>query len=412
MASTTQAAGTTTYSGVHNARFLQSQIALVDLSTRLKNTLSKLPRKAQANWHSALKVALAQFRKNNPGLNSLNLSKGVLNRKKFPICQAIDVALKQILIDITMQREPDIKWLLSIITNFRAYQASSIQIYQTPDGKWAAWDSQHTALAIYLIAVHGLGMDLDEVVVPCTIYSMGSRGQLRSCYISNNSYTGVQRGKKPLDQIDIVEQMIYGVQVDGVTDHEWVDWHTKWKIFASAGMFFAAEKFNNTDQTGAISRLEELGTCSEDVAKQFAIYGKYMMENQATATINRPIDTKELPLIIELLNMFEAEGIRLTEQDIENMAQHLIDKFNADFTTNGPFWNQVHQAVCNAWQNYNVSQNIPQHLWGTAPRNSKTVPVGYNFLWSQLTHTWAPQQNIQMPKRPAFTWTLNTQYLF
>ena len=106
-------------------------------------------------------------------------------------------------------------------------------------------------------------------------------------------------GKKALDIIDIVEQMIYGVECDGVTEQEWVDAHAKWQYIRDAGMFLTGEKFNDTNETGAISRLNELMDASVEVVRQFAVYGEYVIANQATARNQRPINTKEIPIIIE-----------------------------------------------------------------------------------------------------------------
>lgn len=400
------------YANQHNIRFKNTQANLVDITTRFNESVAKLSPAAKRNFYSSLKVAIANFRRNNPGVTTLNSAPLVLDRKSFSICQAIDQPLTLMCIDTTMQREPDLKWILHIITHFRPYQAQPIQVYQTTDNRWGGWDGQHTILALYLIAVHGLGMPVEEVVVPCNIYDIQSRGQLRGVFISNNTHTGKQRGKKSLDLIDIVEQMIYGVQVDGISDPEWVCWYQKWKSLADRGMFFAAEKFNNTDQTGAISRLQELAKASEKVVKQFAVYCEYVIAQQATANRSRAIDAKELPLIIEFLNRCEAESINLSDQQIRDLAQHLIDLFDADFTDKGPFWEQQHRAEVNSWTNFNRSQNIPEHLWGKQPTNSKTTSPGYNFLWSQLSHTWAPKAGIKMPKRPGFAYTPSVKDLF
>lgn len=215
---------TSQYAAQHNARFQNTQANLVDIVTRFDDAVAKLSRTAQRNWHSSLKVALANFKKNNPNVTTMNSGPLTLDRKIFPICQAIDQPLSLLCIDTTMQREPDLKWILNIISNFRPYQAQPIQVYETSDHRWGGWDGQHTALSLYLIAVQGLGMRLEDVVVPCNIYDIQTRGQLR--------------GKKSLELIDIVEQMVYGVQVDGVTDPEWVSWYNKWKVLADCGLFF------------------------------------------------------------------------------------------------------------------------------------------------------------------------------
>ncbi len=42
-------------------------------------------------------------------------------------------------VDTTMQREPNLQWILTIIENFRAYQAQPVQVYATSDGGWGGW---------------------------------------------------------------------------------------------------------------------------------------------------------------------------------------------------------------------------------------------------------------------------------
>lgn len=398
------ASPTTAYADARNGRFKNSSSNLVDLVQRLNDTIKSLPPAAQRNWQAGLKKALSAFRKNNPGVKNFD-------RRVFPLCQAIDRPLHKIVIDTTMQREPDLKWILHIIANFRAYQAQPIQVYDAGDGQYGGWDGQHTALALYLIAVDGLGLEFGEVMVPVNEYALNTRGQLRGTFISNNSTTGKMAGKKPLDLIDIVMQMIYGVECDGVTEDEWVAMHAKWEYLRDAGMFLTADKFGDTDETGAIGRLNELYDASVDVVRKFAVYGRYVIENQATARNKRPINAKEIPIIIEFLNMCELDDIDLSDSDIESMAQHCIDLFDANFDAKGPYWEQVYVAVVNAWTKYNKTNGIPKAAWGDQPKNSKNVPMGINFFWHQLNATWASTQGIKMPKRPNYTYQPDTKDL-
>jgi len=387
----------TAYADARNGRFKNSQSNLVDLVQRLNDTIQALPPAAQRNWQAGLKKALAEFRRNNPRVKNFD-------RSNFPLCQAIDKPLHKIVIDTTMQREPDLKWILNIISNFRAYQAQPIQVYDAGNGLYGGWDGQHTALALYLIAVFGLKIPFEDVMVPVNQYALSTRGQLRGTFISNNSTTGKMAGKKPLDIIDIVMQMIYGVECDGVTEPEWVDMHAKWQYLRDAGMFLTAEKFGDTEETGAISRLNEVYDASVEVVRKFAVYGRYVIQSQATARNKRPINTKEIPIIIEFLNMCELDDVDLSDADIEDLAQHCIDLFDANFDSKGVYWEQVYQAVVNAWKKYNRTNGIPQAAWGDQPRNSKNVPMGISFFWHQLNTTWAPARGITMPKRPNYTY--------
>ena len=387
----------TAYADAQNARYQNSASNLVDLVQRLNDTIAALPAGAQRNWHAGLKKALAQFRRNNPGVRNFD-------RANFPLCQAIDRPLNQVVIDTTMQREPDLKWILNIISNFRAYQAQPIQVYRTECGRWGGWDGQHTALALYLIS-DSLGMPFDEVMVPVNEYAIGTRGQLRGTFISNNSTSGKMAGKKALDMIDIVMQMIYGVECDGVKDPEWVAMHEKWQHLKSAGLFLTHDKFNNIDETGAIGRINELYDASVEVVRQFSVYGAHVIDCQATATVKRPINAKEIPIIIEFLNMCELDDVRLTDDDIRDLAQHCIDLFDANFDAKAPYWDFVYSAIKASWTRYNTNNKIPKAAWGDAPKNSKNVPQGVSFFWHQLASTWAPVRGVKMPKRPSYTYT-------
>lgn len=384
------------YATIQNSRYQNTASNLVDLVSRLQNTIKNLSPQAQRNWNANLAKAIAQFRRNHPGVK-------FNDRSQFRLCRAIERPLSDIVIDTTMQREPDLKWILKIITNFRAYQAQPIQVYETADGRLGGWDGQHTALALYLIVTHAFKLNYTEVMVPVNLYSIKSRGELRSNFINNNTTVGKSAGKKPLDIIDIFMQKIYGVEVDNYADPEWIEAHQKWQYIRDAGMFLTADKFGNIEETGAIGRLNEINDASVDVVKKFAVYGKYVVEMQATKTNKRPINAKEAPIIIEFLNMCEAEHVDLSDDTIKSIAQHCIDLFDANFDAKGPFWEQVHQANINAYEK--MYRGVSRHLCPDPPRNNKNVPQGINFFWHQLKHTWQPKHpDVELPKQPTATY--------
>jgi len=396
------ATATQTYAAIKNARYTNSSSNLVDLVQRYNDTVAALPVQARRNHQAKLTKALATFKKNNPGLKSIN-------DPKFRLCKSISVKLKSIQIDTTMQREPNLQWVITIIENFRAYQAQPIQVYAVGTAGYGAWDGQHTSLALYLIATHGLGMNFDDVEVPINIYDIVSRGEIRGNFINNNTTVGKNAGKKPLDIIDIWVQMIYGVEVDGVTEPEWVIAHAKWKAIADAGMFLTAEKFNDTEEPGAISRLNEIAdeSISVDTVKRFAVYGKYVVDLQ-----QRHINTKEIPVIMELLKLCQQQDIEWDDATIEDLAQHCVDLFGANFDAGGQFWKQAHQATINAYNKAN--RGNPTHLWPTAPKNNKNVAQGISFLWHQLITSWVPQQGngFKFPKQPFSVYTPDAKDLF
>jgi len=385
------------YANSRNARFQNTSSNLIDLVQRLNNTIASMPVQAQRNWQSKLVKALSTFKKNHPGLVSIN------DRHKLRLCKSLVCNLQDIQIDTTMQREPNLQWVLTIIENFRAYQAQPIQVYGTSDSRYGAWDGQHTSLALYLSSTIGLGEKFEDIEVPINIYDIASRGELRSNFINNNTTVGKNAGKKPLDIIDIFDQMVYGVEVDGVTEQEWVDAHSKWKHLSAAGLFLTADKFNDTDQIGAISRLNELQDASVEVVRQFAVYGKFVVDSQ-----QRPINSKEIPIIIEFLNLCEQQDIAYTDSQIEDLAQHCIDKFDANFDAKGPFWEQCHSATLNSYNKAN--KGLPTHLWPEAPRNNKNTPTGTAFFWHQLKHTWVIGQ--KFPKQPFTVYAPSVKDLF
>jgi len=400
------AQATQTYAESRNAKFDSSESHFINVVERFEATYNSLPKRGKANFDAKLKEAIRAFKKSYPKVKSLN------ERTHFPLVKATEVPMLSIMIDTTMQREPDLQWILKIITNFRAYQAQPIQVFGVGgevDSGWGAWDSQHTAIALYLIAKYALNLDLTTVTVPANIYEISSRADIRNLFINMNSTTGKNAGKKPLDIIDIFEQKIFGVEKDGVTDPDWVAAHTKWKHIANAGMFITADKFNNTEEIGAISRLNEIDEFSAEVVRQFSVYGKYIVEEQ-----QRAINSKEIPIIISFMALCEQNDITLTDAQIEDIAQHCIDLFDANFDSKGVFWEKCHQATVNAWERINKANNLPKTAWGPAPKNNKNTPTGLSFFWHQLKNTWAPKQGkgFKFPKQPMNIYVPSTTDLF
>jgi hypothetical protein len=387
------------YAFQRNARFQNTSSNLIDLEQRLNDTIAAMPIQAQRNWHSKLNKAIQSFKRKYPDIKTIA-------DPNFRLCKSIMGQLKSIQIDTTMQREPNLQWLLNIIENFRAHQAQPIQVYVTNIG-YGAWDGQHTSLALFLIATKVLGMKFEDVQVPINVYDILSRGEIRSNFINNNTTVGKNAGKKPLDIIDIFQQMIYGVEVDGVTEPDWVDAHTKWRHIANGGMFLTAEKFNDTNEIGAISRLNEINDSSVEVVRQFTVYGRYIVNSQ-----QRAINSKEIPIIIEFLNLCEQQDIQYTDVQIEDLAQHCIDLFDANFDAKGVFWEVAHQAAINAYNKTN--KGLPKQLWPAAPRNSKNTPQGLAFFWHQLQKSWVSGQGagFRFPKQPFSTFQPSIKDLF
>jgi hypothetical protein len=114
------------------------------------------------------------------------------------------------------------------------------------------------------------------------------------------------------------------------------------------------------------------------------VYGAFVVASQ-----QRPINSKEIPIIIEFLNMCEQENITYSDAEIEEMAGICIDLFDANFDAKGPYWEQVHRANVNAYNASHTATQLPKHLWPAAPANLKNTPVGTAFFWHQMRQSWA-----------------------
>ena len=239
------------------------------------------------------------------------------------------------------------------------------------------------------------------------IYDVTSRADLRNLFISMNTTTGKNAGKKPLDIIDIFEQMIYGVEIDGVTQPEWVAAHAKWQHLDAAGVFVTAEKFNNTNQIGALSRLNEIMDSSVEVVRKFAVYAGHIVDVQ-----QRAINSKESPIILEFLNLCEQQDISYSDEEIVDLTNHCIDLFDANFDAKSEYWGQVHNANINAYNK--MHKGMPKHLWPEPPRNAKHTPHGIAFFWQQMSATWAAPKgaNFAYPKQPFSVFAIDPKDLF
>lgn len=384
-----------TYAQKYNAKFSKKGSHYVNLKERIDQRILSLPVNVQNSVRGNLIVALQYWKRRFP------LKKTVAD---FDLCEAAEVPLSQIIIDDTIQRVLEIHWVVKILTNWNDVQVSAIKVYK-PDGEeyndlcnknntkevWAAWDGQHTAVALYLIFVWGLGLDPNEIMVPVTKYHARSKGEIRRTFTIGNSSEGV----KFLDEIDLFQQMIYGVRLDGVTFASWLEAEEKQTALENVGLFVTHEKFNDCDQAGAISRMKEINKFSTAVIQDFATYSKF-----AQAFGPRPVATMEMDIMCSWFDMARKSGIYYTEDEIQNLATHLQMLFNGDFSEKGPFWAQARIAYANWWDRYysdpeyQPEKMVFKMLWST----------GGVFLFYQLRKTWQgriPKLTITSPFQPA-----------
>jgi len=106
---------------------------------------------------------------------------------------------------------------------------------------YAAWDGQHTVIALYIICVYILGEDPSKFMIPTVITKAEKKAEIRDLFIGENS----EESKKLLEKIDLYMQYVYGVRVDGANIQHWVEAEKKQQHLEQADIFVTHEKFHN-----------------------------------------------------------------------------------------------------------------------------------------------------------------------
>lgn len=380
-----------------NSQYSNKNSFFVDLKDRLNNTISAHIATKQQTIRHAITVAVNKFIKDNP------LKKKV---EDLDLCEAIMMPLSDILIDITMQRLLDLEWVLKIIKNFRDVQIQPIQVYKVvgkdgslsyypagSNGLYASWDGQHTAMVLYILAVYVFGQDPTKVMVPVVIYKVSKKSEIRENFVSGNT----KAGKKLLDSIDVYMQQVFGVRVDLNTGNsDWNDAELKQQYLESAGLFVTNEKFGNIDQSGAISRMQEIDHYSPEIIRQFSLYAATVMPASG-----RPIASQEIEIMCAWLDM--CKGLEYEDHEIVDLAMHLNELFYANFHETSPFWEKVRVSYSNWWNKY--WDGVDDEYRPERMSFSKNWRNGGAFLYHQLKKTWdgrLPEElSINTPFKPA-----------
>jgi hypothetical protein len=375
----------TSYASRVNSKYNNHASNFVDLKTRLESAINRLPAFKQIGLRGTLTQVMKQWQLRFPAAKKLN---------DLKLVRSLLVPLSDILIDTTMQRELNLAWVLEILTKFRAVQAQPIQLYEVMDVAgdlnyypagtqlYASWDAQHTAIVYYIIAVWILGEDPRTVMVPVNIYSITQKSEIRQNFVSGNT----SEGKKLLEEIDIFIQMVFGVRIDGNTNPKWVEAELKQQYLEQAELFVTNVKFGDTDQPGAISRMQEINGYTSDIIRKFCLYS-------GTIPVARPIASQEIEIMCAWFDMCKKNGIDYTDDEVVDLGNHLHVLFDANFHESSPFWDKAKTAYYN-WHRVYWS-SVPAYQ-RPSPSFSKNWRNGGAFLWYQLQKTWT---NGRMPAR-------------
>lgn len=385
------------YADQVNSKYSKNASVFVDLKDRLNNTIDSLQYTKKLSANAMLKNACESFTARHPTKQKI---------EDLDLVESLEMPLSDILIDITMQRMLILSWVAYIIANFREVQAQPIQVYKVVNpseelgyypvgekGLYASWDAQHTAVALYIIAVWIFKQDPRKVMVPVNIYKVSKKADIRENFVSGNS----EAGKRLLDEIDLFQQQIYGVRLDGNKNPSWKEAEKKQQWLEKAGLFATADKFGDTNLPGAISRMQEIKHYNSEIIRQFCLYAATVQPSGG-----RPIASQEIEIMCAWFDMASKGGVKYTDEQIVDLAMHINSLFNANFHESSDFWETCRNAYANWWKGY--YSKVPLSHRPTRMSFSKNWRNGGTFLWHQLTKTWTgpvPKLSIDTAFRPA-----------
>jgi hypothetical protein len=347
------------YAQAKNARFSSTKSNIVSIAKRWKETYNALPSYQQRLVDSSLESAKAEFRRRNPNIKRW---------ADMKLAEAKSVLMSAVQIDGTMQRQLDIFWVLKLLNHFMSTMVVPIQVYRPNKEKdeFLAWDGQHTMVLLWLIATQLFEENPEELIVPVNLYQSDLKAEMRANFISLNS----KEGKKQLEAIDIFEQQVFGVRVDGSQNPIWVETERKQQHIEAAGLFVTAKKFGDDNEAGAITRLQEINKLTTECVNCLCKYLAHVTK------LARPVEEKEMVMMAHFFDRCRLSGIQITEQYIADLALTLDNLFGADFSPTGKFWTKASNAY-HEWHEINTN--------GYSPGRFNKEPVhGFPFLIAQL----------------------------
>ncbi len=343
-----------TYAQKANEFYNQKASHFISLRERLNESLTDF-------FDYQLEGAIAEFKRRMTAL------------KKFSdmgLCKSIMVPMDKILIDTTMQRQVNIRHVVNIIKHFRETMVMAIQVYEDPakPGYFIAWDGQHTAIVLYILATKIFGERAADLMVPVVVYPIKMKAEIRRNFILLNG-----DAKEPLDFIDKYRQMVCGVRIDQSDEPSWIAAELKQQYFEKAGLFATHEKFGDEDESGAFTLLSntimndnENNLKDPEVTRMFAEY--WMALGQS-----RSVDAKEARQLYEFFDACFKQGIKVDKAYVVTFAQFTKDFFDGDFSASGPFWSKVKTAYANWYEKVNPDAEVNE--------NGDIIVRGFSSEW-------------------------------
>jgi hypothetical protein len=330
------------------------------IKQRWNETYNSLPVIQQKTVNHALSAAIAEFRRRNPNI------KGTKDLKK-QLAKAWTTNMGNVCIDDTMQRQLNIAWVITLLNMFVATKVIPIHVYQ-PDPNnelYLAWDGQHTLVLLWLICTQIFGENPENFEIPVNVYASHQKSEMRGCFIDLNS----EEGKKMLDLFDKIEQMIYGVRVDGSTNPIWVLAEQKQTIVENHGLFLTSKKFGDDHMPGAISRMQEINKLAPETLEWLCDY------LVAVGAQQRAVEEKEMVMMSYFFERCRLAKLKLTQKQVYDVANLFKTHWGADFSPSSCFWARVATAYHN-WHAIHV-------VYGQ-PRCNKEPIHGFPFIAEQV----------------------------
>ena len=290
---------------------------------------------------------------------------------RIPKSEAI--TLGQLVINVGMQRIPDIEWLISIIGRLTLCNINSINVYPIQEFElvdsenadyyadvetaYAVFDGQHTSLLLLCVAIHAFGLSLEEALklkVPVSVYPAGKKAELRQRFIGANDGTM----SKPLDKVDLWMQYVLAVAVDGSTDPWHLRMHSIQQAMAENDIFFTHEKFGNADAPGALTRPGEIFPDSRDLNKWPLAALEPVFKYHKKAIPEQPIAPLEMDNLAHIFRACYQQGITVDESYLDEMIS-LLQRITGNTWKKGYKGKDStkHQKVLNAYKSWYKRQH-------------------------------------------------------
>jgi hypothetical protein len=330
-----------------NQQYNQTGSDPISLERRLTDSLALKP-----VFNNMLIGVVDEFKRRNKQFKSL---------KDIELCKSVDATLDQILIDTTMQRELNFNHVKGILSQFRNTMVMPIQVYEDPGypGKYIAWDGQHTAVALFIIATKVFGERAAKMIVPVAVYPTHEKLEIRRNFILLNG-----DAKEPLDFIDTFKQMIFGVRVDGADDSNWIKANQKQTHLEQAGLFATNSKFGDEDKAGAFTLLADtIMTKNLNKAKDPQVT-KYFAGYWSMLNADRPVQAKEARQMYEYFDACYQQDIKVDIDYIRELVGFTKEYFDANFSETGSFWDKVKMSYTRWYEAANPESYAEHGLKG------------------------------------------------